>query len=262
MFNSLGQGPCEVARYMGGACNNGVFYIPPLGTDQVYIGPTPNNANECRCSSVLYSLLNACALCQHARVSQWDAYYGNCSTPYVAMFPGQIPPGTAVPHWAYMDVTQFGGFNATYAQQLSDSPESTAGSSATSTPSSSPPHKSSIAGPVAGGVVGGVIFVALVAVAVLLLLRYRRKSSAAQVHYGVEASGAGGSLPESKLSHQPYVVPVLEQEPLLYNPSDPRTFPSSIAAAATTGNTNIKPAFTGSSFSSEPSRHYTGAPEI
>ena len=97
-----------------------------------------------------------------------------------------------------------------------DSPESTAGSTPTSNPSSSSPsHKSSIAGPVAGGVVGGVVFVALVAVAALLLLRHRRKS----VQNNVATFGPGEFLPESKppLNYQPYAVPMSGQvAPLLY----------------------------------------------
>ena len=81
MFNSLHQDPCTVAKYLGGVCINGGecipcllsyslklvnldYPIPALATNQVYTGPNPLAANECRCSSVFYSLLSACAICQ------------------------------------------------------------------------------------------------------------------------------------------------------------------------------------------------------
>ena len=41
------------------------FNLEPLpSSDYEYIGPTVDNVNSCRCSSVYYSLLSACAYCQ------------------------------------------------------------------------------------------------------------------------------------------------------------------------------------------------------
>ncbi len=40
------------------------FNLQPLLPGYVYLGPTVANANSCRCSSVYYSLLSACAYCQ------------------------------------------------------------------------------------------------------------------------------------------------------------------------------------------------------
>ena len=40
------------------------FNLSPLDPGYVYLGPSTANANTCRCSSVYYSLLSACAYCQ------------------------------------------------------------------------------------------------------------------------------------------------------------------------------------------------------
>lgn len=40
------------------------FTLAPLDPGFVYLGPDIPNANACRCSSVYYSLLSACADCQ------------------------------------------------------------------------------------------------------------------------------------------------------------------------------------------------------
>jgi hypothetical protein len=44
------------------------FNVPPLpGPNFNYVGPGLGNDNACLCSSVFYSLLSACSLCQSAR---------------------------------------------------------------------------------------------------------------------------------------------------------------------------------------------------
>ena len=80
-FNSLGQSPCEVAARVAGACYGGcerrckknqrrtkglflAFDVPTLATDDVYWGPYAGEDNACTCSSVYYSLISACSLCQ------------------------------------------------------------------------------------------------------------------------------------------------------------------------------------------------------
>ncbi|SJL00489.1 uncharacterized protein ARMOST_03802 [Armillaria ostoyae] len=58
-FNSLNQSPCTVAAYLGGVCNSGNFTVTSLSDGQQYGGPTLEQANGCRCSSVFYSLVSA-----------------------------------------------------------------------------------------------------------------------------------------------------------------------------------------------------------
>ena len=40
------------------------YNLEPLAEGYIYSGPTVANTNACRCSSVYYSLLSACAYCQ------------------------------------------------------------------------------------------------------------------------------------------------------------------------------------------------------
>lgn len=82
MFTSIDQSPCDVAAELAAVCVGGrafslaiplvlfeltpniEFDLEPLDVGYVYLGPTVSNANDCRCSTVYYSLLSACAYCQ------------------------------------------------------------------------------------------------------------------------------------------------------------------------------------------------------
>jgi len=188
--NSLGQSPCLVAAYLQGACDSGTFFIPALPNGTHYLGPTLENSNPCQCSTVLYSVVSACAACQGQSYDTWSAWSTNCSNIYPLVFPDNIPSGTAVPGWAYLDVRVGDGFNVAAAERDSNAPESTgttiptgtifststpsstSSSSATSSsPTASPSpsasakssSKSSNAGAIAGGVVGGTVLLGILA---------------------------------------------------------------------------------------------------
>jgi len=180
-FNSLGQSPCAITAILGGVCNEGRFNVPPLpGPNFNYVGPGLGNDNACLCSSVFYSLLSACSLCQSARYYRWLAYTTNCSVSYPGVFPFDIPTSTKVPHWAYLDVVRDDGFSPEVAQAALGGAESTnvlqitrstnlasmtpyfsASSAPPSPPSSSPSPSSSSSSPnlraTAGFLVGGVV---------------------------------------------------------------------------------------------------------
>jgi hypothetical protein len=82
MDNTLKQSPCLIAAYLQGQCANGgeshhftlvtfsnglnvaVFSLGSLGPGYIYLPGDGNNA--CTCSTVTYSLIAACALCQGA----------------------------------------------------------------------------------------------------------------------------------------------------------------------------------------------------
>ena len=84
-FNSRNQSPCEVATIVGGLCvdtgcklymhtmrSSNLWAIdatnplPPNATAWHYGGPSVAEATSCVCSSVYYSMLSACGLCQGA----------------------------------------------------------------------------------------------------------------------------------------------------------------------------------------------------
>ncbi|KAF8892475.1 hypothetical protein BD779DRAFT_1670173 [Infundibulicybe gibba] len=272
-FNSLNQSPCVIAEFLGGVCNSGVFTIPALGPTDVYLGPTKETSTACRCSSVFYSVVSACAFCQLNDFLKWSVYSTNCTSPSVQTFPPGIPPGTAVPHYAFENVLINDMFDPTTAEADIGDPESTAPPKPTSGGSSSSPPpspgKKSNAGAIAGGVVGGVVF--LVAVAALAFWWTRRRRQAPPTSNSA-LPPAGHTTPMS----YNYTASTLPQSPRVYDPSDPSTFPPTNPSSGTvytaqhtgtpllshTGETSVYPAMTGTTQSSGGMSHYTGRPEV
>ncbi|TEB30495.1 hypothetical protein FA13DRAFT_555351 [Coprinellus micaceus] len=111
-YNTLNQSPCVVGSALKAVCQPGaspIVYLPP---GYVYDGPSlvDRQNTPCRCSSVYYSLLSACAWCQGRDFISWSRYATNCTTAYLGVFPRELPRGTGVPAWAYMNVTVHHGF--------------------------------------------------------------------------------------------------------------------------------------------------------
>ncbi|CAK5269647.1 unnamed protein product [Mycena citricolor] len=201
----------------------------------------------------------------HVLGSEWSIFSQNCTTTYISRFPEAIPSNTAVPHWAYQNVTIFDGFNATAAQTQLNAPESTAGGQATSTsipsglPSSHPIEpvsggKKANAGAIAGGVVGGVVGAALIFVVAFLLIRRRKHSD--------PPSRLVTSAPVSMSDAGDHITPFTGGLPAakLYNPDDPSTFPSSIGSTTYHQGRVRSPALSGHTVTG--SAQYSGAPEV
>lgn len=236
MSNSRGQNPCLVAAYLSVPCvgetaavdgqldDPGEFYDGPL------FGP-----DECSCNTVMYSMVEACQLCQFdsgGGPEAWSAWSRNCTTTKAGSYPMAIQPGTAVPAWAYLDVVKADRFNETAAQLVAAAgvPESTAvpssststtitatfstdsatSQSTSSTASGQPTatdvgaavgsgsQKSDPKGPLVGGIVGGVLGILLIGALVFyILLRHRRLTSAAHAQ---PESGPALSSTEATIS--------------------------------------------------------------
>ncbi|KAM5532628.1 hypothetical protein V8D89_013672 [Ganoderma adspersum] len=220
MSNSRGQNPCLVAAYLSVPCAGETAAVdePLDDSGEYYDGPLfgPDN---CSCNTVMYSVVEACQLCQFdvgGGPQAWSAWSRNCTTTTVGSYPMGIQPGTAVPAWAYLDVVKADRFNETAARLVAaaNAPESTAVSSSssasttitatfstdsatsqsavTNTTSSqltatgvgaavgSNSNHSDSKGPLVGGVVGGVLGLLLIAALVFyILLRHRRLTGAA-----------------------------------------------------------------------------------
>ncbi|KIM86820.1 hypothetical protein PILCRDRAFT_317299 [Piloderma croceum F 1598] len=116
MNNNLNQSPCLVAAYAQGTCNGGQFTVNPLAPDTHYTGPDVAMANPCQCSTVVYSLMSACAVCQNRNIETWSTWDVNCSQVYLMQFPNQVPSATSIPAWAYLDVVTNDTFSAAVAQ--------------------------------------------------------------------------------------------------------------------------------------------------
>jgi len=187
-----GQTPCLVAAYLETACGTPtkVDIIPP-GTH--YLGPTKEEADDCRCNTVTYSLVSACGGCQDRTYVNWTTWHENCSKIYEATFPLPIPPAAAVPRWAYLNISQTtDNFDPIAAAQIigvSLSPTLfpattvaktttvmstiSTSSSPSATPSATPPGPDVAA--IAGGAVGGLVGFALIML-VLITWYMRRRS--------------------------------------------------------------------------------------
>ncbi|KAJ3509629.1 hypothetical protein NLJ89_g5122 [Agrocybe chaxingu] len=300
-FSSTGQSPCEIAAELGGVCSGGQFSLLPLDPGFVYLGPNQDNANSCRCSSVYYSLLSACALCQDRSFIRWSAYNSNCTTVYLQVYQQAIPVGVSVPNYAYLDVSEGDIFNAT-AAQADNGPESTRLPSPTGTSpaantnvgASSGGGKSN-AGAIAGGVVGGVVGLAIIAGLVFWFLR-RRKASKDQLPSAppstfdpgmsqVQTTYTGTTFP----STYPTTPAPTGTPGKIYDPNDPSTFPTAEYPASfnpystpspelnqqyqvpfngqNVQQHNVHPNYTGNSSQAglqmpAARPHYTGAPEL
>lgn len=190
-YNSIGQDPCWIAAYLASACTGTPpalnFALPPTWH---YFGPYVSTATPCKCSTVYYSVLSACALCQYGDSLTWSQWSVNCSYTWNQVFPAPIPPGTRVPRYAYLAIGIDDKFNANSAQAAKGGPESTGVKAAqtvisvlpngatTTFPLNGPTDvskngKSSAA--IAGGVVSGVV--GLLLIAALAIFIFRRRSA-------------------------------------------------------------------------------------
>ncbi|GJJ10133.1 hypothetical protein Clacol_004359 [Clathrus columnatus] len=66
----------EVAANLEAVCNGGDWNIPQLPPGEDYAGPTDHQATECTCSTVTYSLVSACAVCQQRDFASRNAKKG------------------------------------------------------------------------------------------------------------------------------------------------------------------------------------------
>ncbi|KIM62174.1 hypothetical protein SCLCIDRAFT_849521 [Scleroderma citrinum Foug A] len=236
MDNSIGQDPCLVSAFLQGACTGGQFDMSSLGPGAFYAGPCMDEINPCECNTITYNLIAACSICQNQTYIRWSTWSANCATVYPGVYPVTIPFGTAIPHWAYQDVTKTDDFNATIAQLAGDAPESTAthtqatstavisttppasitlgGNTGTQSPTPTPSSSKSNTGMIVGVAVGGTVAAGAIAVLITwLYVRRRRRQTRA-------LSGDTLSTPTSA-----FADPATQLK--LYDPSDPCTFPVS-----------------------------------
>ncbi|KAG2349766.1 hypothetical protein BDR05DRAFT_979875 [Suillus weaverae] len=291
MNNSLLQNPCVVASYLESVCWGGDFTISTLPSGTHYAAPTVAEANQCECSTVTYSLISACGDCQGATYLSWSSWSYNCSQTFQG-YPYDIPAGTVVPHWAYLTLNAT-GFDPVAAQNTGDLPESTAtkiqststvtqsssvsasltsfsGAASSSSSTSSPANStSSNVGAIAGGVVGGIVGAAvIIGFATWFFVKRRRSATAPSAAFSDIGGGPGYTQSVYSTNPNPFPMqPQMTQQPRLYDPSDPTTFPNSPPSPTvlTTTSSNIyqNPSIPSHLYSqqSRPGQ-YNGTPEI
>ncbi|KAG1803753.1 uncharacterized protein HD556DRAFT_1303775 [Suillus plorans] len=235
MNNTLGQDPCVVTSYLESVC--GAFTVGPLPPNTYYGPPSAAGADSCTCNTVTYSMMAACSDCQNAT--------------YVS-YPMDIPTGTKVPNWAYLNVGArlpvpiivSGGFDPVAAQNNGDLPESTAtnaqstitvtysttfsasltSSSTTSTglsPTSTSSPTSPNVGVIAGGV-GAILGAAIIGLVIWFFVRRRRSFTTPSAAFSDPGGGPGHT--QKFYSTSANAFPMARQ-PRFYDPSDPATFP-------------------------------------
>jgi hypothetical protein len=277
---------------LGGACVNGAFTLDPLLPGYVYLGPTQLAANSCRCSTVYYSLLSACAYCQNQTYLDWSIYDQNCTYVYNQVFIDPIPSTIVVPHYAYLDVVTDNTFNVN-AAMTAGGPESspvppatsatsatTAKATATNTSVAGTSKKVNI-GAIVGGVVGGIAVFVFVVGLIVFIMRRRKKS----VSTPSTTTYAPYSSPQMSGADMNYnsTVPTMTSG-RIYDPNDPSTFPSypnhygsalpndasdfpsnPVTYSTYSGSPQgVNPTITGNSLvgAHVPRTQYTGAPEL
>jgi len=108
----------------------------------------------------------ACAACQDGYVYSWLTWRQQCDKGFnVTTYPYDIPQGTAIPRWAFYNVTLYPGqtYSDTVAIAIGRDPEESASPTSPGAPPTSTSNNSNgrggkrNIGAIVGGVVGGVV---------------------------------------------------------------------------------------------------------
>ncbi|KAF5343927.1 hypothetical protein D9758_012121 [Tetrapyrgos nigripes] len=203
--NSQGEDACAVGIQVGQICDPG-FTIPPITPSHFYSATQAGKTTECICSTVYFTLLTICGVCQGVDSLPWTTYSANCTAKTVSdgnvsdSFPVPIPPGVDIPHWAFTPLLQNGSIDPLRIRADTQPDVTGTTSSTTSTPAtpSSPVTTSSPApsqsqasdsagsggggtkpnaGAIAGGIVGGVVLLALLAALAFFIRRRNQNNS-------------------------------------------------------------------------------------
>ncbi|KAI0760425.1 hypothetical protein C8Q74DRAFT_1296217 [Fomes fomentarius] len=241
MDNSNGQNPCLVAAWSLVPCHSTGWTVQRLQSGQQYLGPSATNEPAlyvCACNTVVYSLHAACAFCQglgnteNKGIANWTEWKENCPSVQFGRYPQNIPDQTAIPAWAYNVDLNADKWDESAAldQAQKDLPESTHSGQASQTGVQSPTatqdgsqHRS-IVGPAVGGTLGGIVGLLGIAVGAWLYLRHRRSRSRVLPTVEEPEQGAATDLTIDNSTQGGH-----GEKPILYNPDDPRTYPSRLS---------------------------------
>ncbi|KIJ46728.1 hypothetical protein M422DRAFT_249890 [Sphaerobolus stellatus SS14] len=109
------------AAKLEGQCIGDTFSISPLRPGSVYGDPRALSASTpYMCSSVSYSMVSACAICQGGEFQTWKKWVTNCSTSDISVtkYPVRLPASIEVPAWAYINVEEIGTFDVIRAKVI------------------------------------------------------------------------------------------------------------------------------------------------
>ncbi|KAF9790610.1 hypothetical protein BJ322DRAFT_1037347 [Thelephora terrestris] len=230
------------------------YTYPPLNASQYYLPPQTNHSGDvmCDCNTVMYSFYMACTSCQNGTIYS---------------YPIDIAQGTALPRWAFINVTSLPNmtYSDTVAMSVGMNPEafpntittvsstdntgntgiSTLTKSSTGLPvptNANDTAKSNNSGAIVGGVVGSVVPLTILAVVAFLYTRNHRQQQ-------VQPDGRQANDPYTRSTVAEY-GPSSPSIPFSqYNPNDPLTFPPNLSGPGPGIYTNT-------------ARGYSGAAEV
>ncbi|KAF9032073.1 hypothetical protein BJ165DRAFT_861524 [Panaeolus papilionaceus] len=248
-YNAQGASPCVVAGALLSVCLNEPTNIRKLDPGERYPGAQASGEGAaCRCSTVYYSMLSACAYCQDRGWITWPAQIEHCADTFSQMLPMTVPGNTTIPPWAWADVVSQGAFDIAIAQTISTTPppgptatpsdtssstsNASSSSSSISSTSTASTSKDTPVGPIVGGVIGGLAVLGIVAVVVAWIVTRSRRNAAAVGHTTAPSSIAPTSPPMTAVGYNITTSlptfpagPSVGAMPKLYDPNDPSTFP-------------------------------------
>jgi len=174
VFNSLGQSPCYVAGELAGICSPEGVTLPKLVSDNaVYYGPVKGQNDTCQCTTVFYSLVSACAVCQDRKWISLSQFMENCTT-ILPDFPDVIPSYIQIPAYAFLNVKGTNTFDPIAAAEANSTQSHPTVNAPSSTPTSS--HNRRVSA-IVGGVIPAVLGLAVAVGIILCFYRRRRKNT-------------------------------------------------------------------------------------
>ncbi|KIO30685.1 hypothetical protein M407DRAFT_20215 [Tulasnella calospora MUT 4182] len=180
MLNSHKEDLCRVYAYLSAQSrcfSDKTWTVKQLDDDHKrYPPPNDDKATPCQCNEPVYSLIQACTVCQGFPANtSWSDWTDACDHTYQG-FPYGLSPLIEVPAWANLDVIQADKWSEavakTYAETQNPGP-STGTSTGIPSPSGTHPDYNKVIKIIIGSSVG--IGCLLIIVAVIIICRLRNR---------------------------------------------------------------------------------------
>ncbi|KZW01843.1 hypothetical protein EXIGLDRAFT_716487 [Exidia glandulosa HHB12029] len=118
--NPKGDSPCTVGASLLAVCSEThTWIVPKLAPGNTYRAPNSTEVNPCQCSTVTFSLLAACSLCQNATPVTFTRWSTDCKQADITIndfpFTNQT---TEIPIWSRANTTSDGKFDLQEAMRL------------------------------------------------------------------------------------------------------------------------------------------------
>ncbi|EJD42308.1 hypothetical protein AURDEDRAFT_152914 [Auricularia subglabra TFB-10046 SS5] len=118
--NTAGDSPCAVGSALLAVCSDThTWVVPKLAPKNTYRGPNSTEANRCQCSTVTYSLLAACSLCQKSNPISFTKWSEECRETDISISEFPFTNSTKeIPLWARGPLTSSKQFDLKGAKRI------------------------------------------------------------------------------------------------------------------------------------------------